>query len=317
VISRADSVRRCPNQYELSIALVLYRSADTLTDCLRSIRPAVRSGYAEVIAVDNASPDHSASIVRLELPEAKLLARGDNQGFAVGMNTALAQAKGRYWMLLNPDVTVSVGALERLVGFMDAHPRMGVASPDLRSDDGRREFPGRAAPSIARTLLELSRLHLMLPRRIRGRILRGPYWTGGDQLAAGWVPATAAIVRPQAAREAGPLCESLFMYGEDLEWCWRIRQRGWNVGVCSIAELVHSTSSSARSAFGLSDLEKRIAAGMHGACRIMYGEWHARVLAALNALALWAEAVAPGRDAAYRRRVQLAASNWRRLASGR
>lgn len=301
---------------ELSIAVILYRSAETLAPCLRSLQPSVRAGYAEVIAVDNASPDDSASILRSQLPEAKLISRQRNQGFAAGANAALADARGRYWMLLNPDVRVALAGLERLVQFMDDHPHIGIASPDLRSEDGDWECPGRAAPSIGRVLLELTRLHLLLPRRVRGGILRGTYWAGGDQLDAGWVPATAVIVRPQAAREAGPLCENFFMYGEDVEWCWRMRRSGWRVGVCSSVEFVHATSSSARSAFGDSELEPRIAAGMNDACRVMYGPLHARILAAVNALALSVEAIAPGRDVTYRRRVQLAARNWRRLASG-
>ena len=110
--------------------------------------------------------------------------------------------------------------------------------------------PGRATPSIARTLFELTRLHRALPRRTRGRLLRGPYWTGGDDVDAGWVPGTAMIVRPSAVRDVGNLREDLFIYGEDLEWCWRMRRAGWRVGVCSTATFVHDTSSSARATFG-------------------------------------------------------------------
>ena len=67
----------------------------------------------------------------------------------------------------------------------------------------------------------------------RGRIMRGAYWRGGDQLDAGWVPATALLVRRQAVDSAGLLDERFFLYGEDIEWCWRMRRAGWSIGVCS------------------------------------------------------------------------------------
>ena len=93
------------------------------------------------------------------------------------------KARGRYWLLLNPDVRVPADGLEKLVAWMDGHPEHGVASPDLVGADGRWQAPGRAFPSIGLTLLELTRAHRALPRDLRGRLLRGPYWIDGDQLA--------------------------------------------------------------------------------------------------------------------------------------
>lgn len=299
---------------QLSIVIVLYNSAESLTQCLRRVRAAADSGWAEVIAVDNGSPDDSVEIVRRELPSARLVALDENRGFAAGANAALALATGRYWLLLNPDVLIPEGELETLVGWMDAHRQLGAASPEIYREDGRWESPGRGAPSICRALLELSRLHRLLSGRLRGRILRGQYWSGGDQLGTGWVPGTAMIVRPQAARQVGLLSEELFMYGEDLEWCWRMRQAGWRIGVCAATTFSHGASSSARRSFGEEGTERRIAAGVDAACRLMYGRAHARALAALTAAALALEARAPGRDAVHRHEMRGAARTWWRLA---
>jgi GT2 family glycosyltransferase len=302
---------------DLTIAIVLYNSAATLPYCLRSVRPAVEASWAEVIAVDNASPDLSADVVRTELPGAQLLALNENRGFAAGVNAAMRRASGRYWLLLNPDVHVPASGLETLVAWMDRYPEIGVASPDIEGLDGTSESPGRATPSIAWTLLELSRLHRILPERTRGRLLRGPYWPGGDQLNVGWVPGTAVIVRPEAARAAGQLREDLFMYGEDLEWCWRMRRAGWQIGVCASTTFTHETSSSARRSFGEDERERRIAAGIDAACRLMYGPAHARLLAALTVIAFEAESRAPRRDEDQRDRARAAARTWRALATRR
>ena len=302
---------------QLSIVLVLHNSADELADCLRSIGSAIEAGWAELIAVDNASPDRSAEIVRDEFPRARLLTLEKNRGFAAGANAALPHAAGRYWLLLNPDIVASVNGLEALVRWMDAHPAIAAASPELCGDDGRCESPGRATPSIVRTLLELSRLHRLLPAAARGRVLRGPYWPGGDQYDAGWVPGTAMIVRPAAARQVGALREDLFMYGEDIEWCWRLRRARWRIGVCSGARFVHRGGASARRTWGEREQERRVAAGVDAACRSMYGPAHARALAALTGLALRLDSYGIARDPAQRGRAREGARTWQRLARRR
>jgi N-acetylglucosaminyl-diphospho-decaprenol L-rhamnosyltransferase len=302
---------------ELSIGIVLYNSAGPLPDCLRSIREELDSGFAELIAVDNASPDDSLRIVRAEAPAARIVEMDANRGFAAGANSAMARAVGRYWLLLNPDVRAPVDGLRHLVTWMDAHPALGVASPDLVDANGRWEEPGRALPSVARTLLRLSRLHRLLPAGVRRRVFRAGYWTGGDQLHAGWVPGTAMIVRPAAVSAVGLLRDELFMYGEDVEWCWRMRRAGWRIGVCSSTTFVHDTSSSARASFSESNLERRISEGLDAACRLMYGRRHARALAALTALAFALDAWTPGKSPAQRDRARAASRVWRRLAATR
>jgi GT2 family glycosyltransferase len=302
---------------ELTVAIVLFNSAARFPQCLDSIRDEVITGWAELIAVDNASPDRSVEILNRELPEARLVTLDENRGFAVGANAALTSARGRYWLLLNPDVTVPPGGLQMLVSWMDAHSRIAIASPELYDEGGNWEAPGRAFPSIFRLLLELSRLHRLLPARLRGRLLRGSYWTGADQLDAGWVPATAAIIRPDAVREVGRLRDDLFMYGEDLEWCWRLRGAGWKAGVCSSVTFTHATSSSVLVSWGAAEKERRIAAGIDAACRAMYGMRHARALAAVTACAFMLEAAGPGRVEAHRERMRRAAGLWWRLATKR
>ena len=170
-------------------------------------------------------------------------------------------------------------------------------------------------PSVGRTLLRLTRLHRLLPQGLRRRVFRAGYWTSGDQLDAGWVPGTVMIVRPAAAQAVGPLREELFMYGEDLEWCWRMRRAGWRIGVCSSTTFVHATSSSALRTFGADDLERRIAQGTDAACRLMYGPRHARVLAGLTALTFALDARLPGKSPEERARSRAAAVVWRGLAA--
>lgn len=296
----------------LSVIIVLYNSAERVGECLRSILPDAVSGWMEVILVDNSSPDDSAGVSERAMPEARLIALASNRGFAGGANVGIRAAVGRYVLLLNPDVVVPDGALRRLVNWMDSHPGVAAASPDLVGSDGVSGFPGRALPSAWRIALELSRLHKLLPRQLRGKLLRGGYWTGGDQLEVGWVPGTAMITRDSTVRLAGELREDFFMYGEDIEWCRRIRRTAGRIGVCSTVHVTHDWGSSSKLSWGDADAERRVVAGIAAACAVMYGRWHARVIAGLNVLVFLAEASMPGRTVEQRRRAYVAARNWSR-----
>lgn len=302
---------------QLSVAIVLYNSGDSLPECLGSIRSELDGAFVELIAVDNASPDDSVSILHSQVPAAQVVQMDRNRGFAAGVNTALAHARGRYLLLLNPDVRAPSGGLRHLVAWMDAHPGLAVASPDLVDVNGHWEEPGRAFPSVGRTLLRLTRLHRLLPEGARQRVFRGSYSTRDDQLNVGWVPGTVMIVRPAAVSEVGPMSDELFMYGEDLEWCWRMRRAGWGIGVCSSTTFVHDTSSSARLTFGEDEVRRRIAEGTDAACRLMYGAGHARVLAALTAVSFALDARAPGKSPAQHAQARASAAVWRTLAARR
>jgi len=299
----------------LSVVVVLYDSETELPECLDSIKPAVESGWAEAILVDNASPDDSAALARLMLPGAQLLEQAENRGFAAGVNAGLALARGSYVLVLNPDVVVPPRGLQDLVAWMDAHPEIGAASPELVGADGEWGTPGRALPTIWRLALRTSRVHRLLPRRWAGAMLRGSFWPGGDQLAVDWVPATAMIVRASAIAQAGPMRDDLFfMYGEDVEWCWRIGQAGSRIGVCAEVVFEHRASAAATRTWGAQQRDRLIDAGMDRACRIIYGDRHAGALAWATALSLAVDALAPWRSKEQRAVSGSAARRWLTIA---
>lgn len=294
----------------VSIVMVLYSSEETLRECLSSLRASLESGDAELIAVDNASPDNSAEIVRREVPSARLISLAQNKGFAGGANAGLREVNSPYVLLLNPDVVVEAYGLDKLVSWMDANQAVGVASPELISADGARQSPGYAFPSAALATIELTRLHRLLPRTVRGKLLRGPYWRGGEQLDAGWVPGTAMIVRSAAIAQVGYLDERFFMYGEDLEWCWRFRRAGWKVGVCADVAFAHREGSSARVVWQESTRLERVSAGIVKAAATAHGRRRAQAFALATALNLALESIHPRRTPDQRARTRAWLSAW-------
>jgi N-acetylglucosaminyl-diphospho-decaprenol L-rhamnosyltransferase len=295
----------------VSVTIVLHNSERELERCLEAIRPEVETGFAELIAVDNASPDDSAGAVARALPAARIIRSAENLGFAAGANLAWPYVRGRYWLLLNPDTELDEGGIGSLAAWMDSHLSIGVASPELAAPDGSGPpSAGRALPSVWRPLLEASRLHRLMPREVRGRCLRGAYWTGGDQLDAGWVPATAAIARHAAVEDAGLLDESFFMYGEDIEWCWRMQGAGWSVGVCGSVTARHRQSRSALRSFGTDEARLMLARGDMRAVRAIRGPIHTALYMLVTALALRIESLHPRRSAEWRVHVRDFSKAW-------
>ncbi len=281
----------------VSITVVVYNSDQCVRECIRSVGKAVREGVAEVIVVDNASPDQSAGIVSEECPEAKLVRSGFNRGFAGGCNLAWPYVSGEYWFLLNPDVVVPFGGLERLVQWMQQHPEVGAASPGLVNSTGRAASVARRFPSLTGALLETLRLHLLMPRARRAEVLLGAYWPSTtDHLNVDWVPGTAMIVRREAVESAGLISERELMYGEDIEWCWRIRKAGWRIGVCGALRFRHEEGQSAIRTWGEMERQWRMWRGTYAACARMRGAVYCRLLMVANALAFAIEAHHPRRS---------------------
>ena len=120
---------------DLSILIVNWNTRDRLAECLLSIRRTAQDIPHEVIVVDNASADSSAKMVASEFPEVLLVASKENLGFARANNVAFRKSRGRYLLLLNPDVVLLEGTVKGLVEFAEGRPDAGVVSPKLLNPD--------------------------------------------------------------------------------------------------------------------------------------------------------------------------------------
>lgn len=203
---------------------------------------------AEVIVVDNASSDGSAEMVEAAFPWVRLVRSPRNGGFAYGNNQALRTALGREAvLLLNPDAEVSPGALGRLLGALRAHPEAGVVGPRLLRADGSLHLACRRSfPSPLVSFYRLAGLARAFPRSP----LFGRYnLTHLDPDQPGEVDSVCGacmLVRREALDQVGGLDERFFMYGEDLDWCWRMREAGWTVRYAPAATVQHQHGGASR-----------------------------------------------------------------------
>ena len=265
---------------DLAVVIVSYNVRDLLRDCLNSAQ-ANEGVRVSICVVDNDSPDDSAGMVEREFPQVHLI-RNSNTGYAAGNNLGLryfgfnekpdptsnlqrqtsnyqlpithhpspAAAPPRYALLLNPDTIVPRDAFARVVAYMDAHPRVGALGVKLVRADGsldlacRRSFP---TPEVALyRFLGLSKLFPHSPRfgRYNMTFLDPDRLAEVDSVAGAFM-----LARGEAIAQAGLLDETFWMYGEDLDWAYRIKQRGWKVLYYPEVTVLHlKRSSSAGSA---------------------------------------------------------------------
>jgi N-acetylglucosaminyl-diphospho-decaprenol L-rhamnosyltransferase len=244
---------------DLAIVVLNFNTRDYLRRCLTSIY-ASRGDFAfEVCMVDNASSDGSADMVRAEFPQVQVIQSQVNGGFPYGNNLGLraygfgqetaqaAESQPRYVLLLNPDTDLPPDALALMLDFMDNHPQAGAAGPKLVLEDGsldlacRRSFP---TPQISfYRMVGLSKLFPHHPIWSRYNLT----YLDPDQVAEiDSVEGAFMLVRREAIRQVGLLDEAFFMYGEDLDWAYRITQAGWKVYYNPAVTVLHVKRAASR-----------------------------------------------------------------------
>ena len=232
------------NPAKKSAVVVSYNVCDLLRACLESLKRARESGELdEIIVVDSSSSDGSDGMVRDQYPDVALQVVA-NRGFGAGVNAGLAASSGDAILILNPDTVVCPGAVNALSTSLFSSPGTGMVGPQLRYPDGtpqpsRRRFPTAWTPVFESTILEE---WLPANRWVRHyRMLDGP---GHRETSVDWLVGAAMMVRREVVEQAGGLDVSFWLYGEELEWCYRIRRHGWQIRYVPDATIIHHEGSS-------------------------------------------------------------------------
>lgn len=243
----------------LGIVIVNYRTPEMLRDCLRSVFMSEGVSPA-VCVVDNASGDDSAAMVRREFPQVTLFVQPKNQGYAYANNIGFThfglptQAGGAvtphapdYILLLNPDTLLPTNALADMVAFMEQHPQCGAAGPKLIRADGsldkacRRSFP---SPEVS--FWRLTGLSKLFPKHQRFGRYNLTYIEDDQTIEVDSVVGAFMLMRREALHQAGLLDETFFMYGEDLDLAYRIKQAGWQIWYNAAVTVMHYKGSSSK-----------------------------------------------------------------------
>lgn len=234
---------------DISVIVVNYNVKPFLEQALHSILKALMGIPSEVFVVDNSSGDGSVLLVRERFRGVHLIENDENIGFARANNQALRRARGKTVCLVNPDTLVREDTFRVCLDYLDTHPRVGAVGCKILNPDGtlqlacRRSFP---TPWVAFTkVVGLSRLfpNSKLFGKYNMTYLEPDEITEVEALSGSFM-----MLRKQVVDEVGLLDEIFFLYGEDLDWCYRIRQKGWRIIYLPKTQIIHYKGRSTQEA---------------------------------------------------------------------
>lgn len=233
----------------LSVIIVNYNVKVFLEQALHSILKALEGISSEVFVVDNASRDGSVALIKKKFPDIKLIENKKNVGFARANNQALQKAGGNVVCLINPDTLVSEDTFRICLDYLKTHKDVGMVGCKILNPDGtlqlacRRSFP---TPWVA--FSKVVGLNDLFPKsKLFGKYnltyLDPEKTTEVDAISGSFM-----MIQKRAIDDIGLLDETFFLYGEDLDWCYRMGQAGWKIVYLPKTQIIHYKGQSAREA---------------------------------------------------------------------
>ena len=225
---------------KLSIVIPTYNAHEWIEQCLDSIRLHRPAGDYEVIVVDDRSTDDSVAIVRDRFPDARVFSNDRNLGFGRTVNVGLRAAAGAYVLVLNNDTWMHEGALDAMIQYLDEHQDTGIVGPKVLSGNGAiQQQCRRRIPTPAAAFFYFSGVARMFPRNPR---IAGYLMTAADENATTEVDAVSGaclMVRRVVLDQIHGFDEEYYLYGEDMDFCWRTKSAGWKVVYYPAATITH------------------------------------------------------------------------------
>jgi GT2 family glycosyltransferase len=224
---------------DLSVIVVAHNHVTDLPACLRSVSTACGRVSSELIAVDNRSSDGSAALIRSTFPTAQVVENRTRQGFSANANRAIGISQGQQLLLLNPDTVLEPDAVELMLSQMDAHPRAGIIAPRLYFPDGTVQPSCRRFPTWRTAVVRRSPLRRWL-RNTTTNAYHLMLDVSTDRVQeVDWCLGACVLIRRAAMEDVGMFDEGYRLYVEDIDLCYRMKQRSWLVLQEPRARAVH------------------------------------------------------------------------------
>ena len=232
---------------DLSIIIVNFNVKEFIQNLLHSIEKATADIEAEVIIVDNASTDGSVEFIKERFPKVKLIANENNLGFSKANNIGLKLAQGEFILLLNPDTLVGEDTFLKMIEFFKEHPKAGLAGCKVLKPDGtfylpcRRSFPGPWT-----SFCKVTGLSNLFPNNKLFARYNLTYLDENQTYEVDAISGSFMMFTREVYENVGGLDEQFFMYGEDLDFCYRIQKAGYKVYYYNETQIIHYIGESTK-----------------------------------------------------------------------
>jgi GT2 family glycosyltransferase len=222
------------NNIDLSICIVNWNGKEVLKKCLLSIDQHKEDLIVEIIIVDNASSDNSVEMIEKEFPEAILIKSDTNLGYGKANNIAIKRSRGKNILILNPDILIREPIFREMIQYLKCHPDVGCVGCKLINIDGsiqksyHKSFP--TPYSEFKQGMLINRLYDIIPRR-----------NGKSQgnIKVSWLVGACMMFRNEVLETLGGFDDMYFMYGEDIDLCYRIYQLGYKIIYLDSLKMTH------------------------------------------------------------------------------
>ena len=237
----------------LSIVIVNYNTEQLLRSCLESVYAGANGTPMDIWVVDNHSRDDSVRMVRSLFPQVNVMENPANTGFSQANNLVVSKCRSDLILLLNPDTLIIDDAIERMVKFMEANPKVGIAGCKVLNRDGTLQLScRRSIPTPPVAFYRLTGLSRLFPNHPKIASYNMTYESPERTHEVDAVSGAFMMIRREVVEQVGLLDERFFMYGEELDWCLRAKRAGWSVAYHPDAQIVHykgeSTKTNSRKA---------------------------------------------------------------------
>ncbi|WP_438434753.1 glycosyltransferase family 2 protein [Gorillibacterium sp. sgz500922] len=268
---------------DLSIIILNYKTRRLTLDAVASVYQSVTDYAFEIILVDNASGDGLLEEAADRYPEIVRIANAENVGFARANNQGMRAARGRYLLLLNSDTVVEPDTLDEMVRFMDRHPQVGASGCKILLPDGQLDKAcKRGFPTPSASFYYAFGISRLFPKNPKYNGYQMGHLDPDLSQPIDCLVGAFLMVRREAYEQVGGLDEAFFMYGEDIDWCYRIKQAGWENWYHPAVRIIHYKGASSRRK------PVKIVYEFHRAMALFHRKHYAKKYSALTNLAVYA-----------------------------
>ncbi len=230
---------------KITIVILSYNTEGLLRDCLNSIEKSKGANSFSIVVVDNGSTDGSKDMVKKEFLKVEWVGNKNNLGFSAGNNVALNKVKSEYALLLNPDTLVEKESISRVYEYMVRHPEVGAATCKVELSDNKLDYScHRGFPTPWNAFTYFTGLAKLFPK---SKTLSGYTQTYKNMDTTHEIDALTgafALIRTEAGKEVGWLDEDYFWNGEDIDFCFKLKEKGWKIVYIPDVKIMHFKGSS-------------------------------------------------------------------------
>ncbi len=231
------------SQKSVAIAIVTWNSAREIADCLAPLE-ALPENW-QVWVADNASADETVKLIKEKFPFVKIIANNDNRGFAEACNQIAVASVTDFVLYLNPDAIAAPVELEKALNEITANEQIGVLGVKITDETGDLHKTCFKYPTLFNSFIEKLNFYRLLTAKQKREFLLGDYFDHQSSRETDWLVGAFMLSRREAIEKVGGIPEDYFLFAEDLDFCYRVRQAGYKIWFYADAQIVHKGNQSA------------------------------------------------------------------------